>query len=872
MRLSTGTRLGSYEILAPLGAGGMGEVYRARDAKLDRDVALKILSDRLAGDAQAMARFEREAKAVAALSHPGILAIHDFGRATADGSEIAYTVTEFLNGETLRSSVALGPIPVRRAVEYGVQVAQALAAAHAKGIVHRDLKPENVFLTSEGRVKILDFGLARVFMPDGGRGADEFPTATLGTDPGLVVGTAAYMSPEQAAGRPADSRSDIFSLGVVVHEMLSGRRPFDRDTVTETLAAILRDDPPALDPARVPSALQRIVTRCLEKRPDERFQSARDLAFALGSWSEASQALAPLTAARRRWRPTALIGTLGAIAVAAAAFGLGRWSSQPAVQARAVGTTRQLTSGPGEERWPSLTPDGQTIAFAGNARGNLDIYALRVGGSNAVNLTPDSPEEDDEPAISPDGQSIAFRSGRNGGGIFLMGLTGESPRRLTDFGYYPAWSPDGKAIVVCTRDFWEASNRPDYESELWAIDVASGEKRLVAKADSIQPSWSPHGERIAFWSKRANDAQRDLFTVSARGGAPVALNDDTAVDWNPVWSRDGRFLFYLSDRSGTQNLWRLPIDEHTGRATGEPQPIVLPSAVVADLALSSEGRRIVYATREIRGAFERLEIDANGRGRLLDPLMRTTGLLFNASFSPDAESLVVSMESPQSDLYVVRWDGTGTRRITDDRWLDRMPDWSPDGRWIAFQSTRQGTGVFRIRPDGSGLVAVTHEPTTTMYPIWAPGSRRLIASREQGTRPTVFPVEGGGEPVDLAALPQKERFIADSWSPDGGRIVGTFLEGNGAQTGIYAFASHSWAEVSNALAAEWMPDSRHLLVLRREGIFRVDPDTGAEAPVLGRPTRSRERGQLAVSRDGRRAVFWEGGAESDLWTTELPSP
>ncbi|MGE5236639.1 MAG: serine/threonine-protein kinase, partial [Acidobacteriota bacterium] len=317
MSQAPGTRLGPYEILSPLGAGGMGEVYRARDHKLDRDVALKVLPRALADDRGALERFEREAKAVAALSHPNILAIHDYGRI----SGVAFAITELLEGETLRERIQEGALPVRKAVEIAVQIAQGLAAAHEKGIIHRDLKPENLFICRDGRVKILDFGLAKL-QPLGS--LDESETLTTpahgATEPGLVLGTVGYMAPEQVRGRPADQRSDLFALGCVLYEMISGRRAFARDTAAETLTAILREEPADLldtVDAPVSPGLQGIVHRCLEKGPDERFQSARDLAFALGAVSGQSVIASSRAVAARppRGRPRgAALAPVGAVA------------------------------------------------------------------------------------------------------------------------------------------------------------------------------------------------------------------------------------------------------------------------------------------------------------------------------------------------------------------------------------------------------------------------------------------------------------------------------------------------------------------------------------------------------------------------------
>src|SRR6202171_2146350 len=315
--LTPSTRLGPYAIVAPLGAGGMGEVYRARDTRLGREVAIKVLPERLSGSAEALARFEREARAVAALSHPNILSLFDFGQ--MDGT--VYAVTELLKGDTLRERLAHERLPARKAIEIAVAIAEGLAAAHAAGIVHRDLKPENVFLTSDGRVKILDFGLARVEEPGGATSATSAPTTPAPTEPGVVMGTAGYISPEQIRGHPADARSDIFALGAVLYETLTGERAFTGATTGESLARILRDQPPdaSTKASNVSPAIDRLVSRCLQKSPDERFQSARDLAYALrettaGSGAIPQEAPSPPSRPRSRALPAVLAAAVAAFA------------------------------------------------------------------------------------------------------------------------------------------------------------------------------------------------------------------------------------------------------------------------------------------------------------------------------------------------------------------------------------------------------------------------------------------------------------------------------------------------------------------------------------------------------------------------------
>ena len=359
MGLSAGATLGPYEILAKIGAGGMGEVYRARDTRLGRDVAVKIVRPRLSADSEQLRRFEQEARAASQLNHPNILVVHDLG--SHEGSP--YIVSELLEGESLREKLG-APLPPKKAVEYALHVAHGLAAAHEKGIVHRDLKPENLFVTKDGRIKILDFGVAKLVQPAmPSVSMTEAPTVAPSTDAGVVLGTVGYMSPEQVLGKPLDARSDLFSLGVVLYEMLSGKRPFQKDTAPETMAAILREEPPELSATNttISAGLDRIVRHCLEKEPSNRFQSARDVAFALESLSQASTAgTAPIRAAvdRRRMVVTAI----SIVLIAAAGAGLfiwGRQSGRPPTP-----TFKRLTFKRGTITGARFAPDGRTVVYS----------------------------------------------------------------------------------------------------------------------------------------------------------------------------------------------------------------------------------------------------------------------------------------------------------------------------------------------------------------------------------------------------------------------------------------------------------------------------------------------------------------------------
>src|SRR6266849_1348312 len=372
MSLSSGTKLGPYEVQSPLGAGGMGEVYRALDTRLDRTVAVKILPAAFARDPERLRRFQQEAQAVAALNHPNILAVHDLG----DHDGAPYMVTEFLEGETLRERMLPGPLPVRKATEYAIQIARGLAAAHDKGIVHRDLKPENIFVTRDGRVKILDFGLAKL-TPSGAANPDAATLASQ-TEAGVVMGTVGYMSPEQVKGLAADHRSDLFSFGAILYEMLSGKRAFHGDSSVETMSAILKQDPPELtETARlVPPALERTVRHCLGKNPEERFQSARDVAFNLANLSELSGSSTAIAATKghRPWfGVAALVSSLVVILLLAGYWLLTR--NRPATPI----VFHRLTYELGTLSSARFSPDGHTVVYSAAWEGHpQQIFSTRA--------------------------------------------------------------------------------------------------------------------------------------------------------------------------------------------------------------------------------------------------------------------------------------------------------------------------------------------------------------------------------------------------------------------------------------------------------------------------------------------------------------
>ena len=881
MPLPVGTRIGPYEIVAPIGAGGMGEVYKARDHRLERTVAIKVLPQSLAADAHARARFEREAKVVAALSHANILAIHDVG---VEGAS-AYAVTELLEGHTLRERLTHGSLPVKKAAEIARDIAQGLAAAHDKGVVHRDIKPENIFLTTTGAVKILDFGLARqveAAAPDANS-----PTIIAGTDPGMVMGTVGYMSPEQVRGEPTDHRSDIFSLGCVLFEMVSGRRAFERHTAVETMTAVLRDDAPELVRAdsAVPASLDQVIRHCLEKEPAERFQSARDLAFALqalsgGSTSSASAAIQPRTPVRGvRTAAGAALMFLAGLVIAHFA-----WPSRAASTPAQPISFQQVSDSPGLETEPSLSPDGKAVVYTQERDGSMDLYLLRIGSREPLLLTPNSPNDDSQPAFSPDGERIAFRSDRDGGGIFVMTATGESVRRVTDFGYNPSWSPDGQEIAVAEGYFYSPQDRGGGANAIWAVDVTTGAKRAVLNGqDATQPSWSPNGQRIAFWGLRPTGGQRDIWTVAADGSEAdahaVPVTSDTTLDWSPAWSPDGAYLYFASRRGGTMNLWRVPIDESSGKTGGPPEPVTTPSIWSGYFSFSRDGSRMAFSNIAWRSTLYKAAFDPV-RGAVdgaATPMFKGTRSLRDHELSPDGQWVVFSESTEPEDIVLAKADGSEYRRLTDDAARDRAPVWSPDGTEIMFYSDRSGRyELWSVRPDGSGLAKRTDTPQGVNSPAWSTDGRRVsiwaINSRwwqilAPAEHPVTPPAESMPQPDETAA------FRPMSWSPDGTRLLGYVVhpDGRNDSSAIYDLPTKQFTPVpsgARSWSPRWLPDGRRFVIRGPAGIMLINPDT-RESKLLVKTGGYFIGRSVSLTRDGRWLTFSETASEGEIWLATM---
>ena len=875
--MQTGSSIGHYTILRKLGTGGMGEVFLAEDTRLGRQVALKMVRPDVAADPARRARFETEARTVAALNHPNIVTVHSIE--TAGDSH--FITMEYVAGRPLSAAIPAHGLPLGQFLDVGLPLVEAVAAAHERGITHRDLKPDNVMLSGEGRVKVLDFGLAKLKPA-----LDDTAGTTVAHDHGLtgagqILGTVAYMSPEQAEGKPLDFRSDLFSLGIMLFEMATGRRPFSGESAASVVSSILRDDPgPAsrLNPA-LPAGIARAIQRCLEKEPARRYQSALDLRNDLAEVKRALDSGGPVAGRPRGGRRPWIYAAAAAAAAAGAAaliINAGRTDGVATGGATAAATFTQLTHGPGQELFPTLSPDGRSVAYASSAAGNMDIYTQRVGGQNAANLTEASTDDDTQPAYSPDGEHIAFRSERDGGGLFVMGATGEAVRRVTREGYHPVWSPDGTQLLYVTQNISDPSVRFT-PSQMWMATIATGERRMVSAGDAAQPAWSPDGTRIAYWGRTGSSGTADIWTMPAGGGEPVVVTDEPSLDWNPVWAPDGRALYFASDRGGSMNLWRVSIDPRTGAATGRPTPVTTGGGSASQhVSISKDGRRIAYVARVESMNVQRVEFDpASGRVRGIPAwVTRGSRTVAQPDPSPDGRHIAFNSTGPQEDIFVTSPSGAGLQQLTDDAFQDRAARWSPDGARVAFYSNRTGKyEIWTINRDGSGLQQLTRSPGAH-YPVWSPDGRRMAYSTHAPNGAWIFELDKPWDAQQRYEVPgladKTQTFELWSWSPDGRRLAGqkhlTDLSHAGIAIHTIGTGQVQWLTDFGEWPV-WLADGRRLIFSHRGALHIIDSATGASRELFSLPQAS--VGSVGLSADNRAIYFTLRSAEADVWMLEI---
>ncbi len=795
MTLSAGTKLGPYEILSPIGAGGMGEVYRARDERLKRDVAIKVLPTSFAADAERLRRFEQEAQAAGALNHPNITAVHDFG--SVDGAP--YIVTELLEGETLRARLSGGAVPVRKATDYAIQMARGLAAAHEKGIVHRDLKPENLFLTNDGRVKILDFGLAKLTQNESAAGAaTNLPTVSPATEPGVVMGTLGYMSPEQVKGKPADARSDIFAFGAVLYEMLSGQRAFHRDSAAETMSAILKEEPPDLSATNrsVQPGLERIVRHCLEKNPEERFHSAHDLAFDLEALSGLSGSAPAATAAEKASRmprmPLAFAAASVLVALAAGYFaGKSKAVSGPP-------SFKQLTFRRGAIWSACFGSDGKSVLTSGAWDGKpAEVYVTRPESPEA---TPFGVPNADVAAVSSTGEIAVLLHAdfdtafSRAGTLARVGAAGGAPREMLEGVDFADWTPDGKDIAVVRS----VKNH-------WRLEFPIGKVLYETNGWIGNPRFSPKGDRIAFLDHpQISDDGGAVAVLDVASRKKTTLSPAYATEIGLAWSPDGSDIWYTAAEVGSNRAL------HAVTLSGKDRILARVGGVLTLHDVARDGRvllahdspevgivgRAAGADRErdLKWLDWSLSADISGDGRTalftetgegggrgysiyVRPLDGSPAVRLgegNAqSISPDGKKVLALVGPPGAADLVVYPTGAGETVKVDRGGLRvRAARWMADSRHALIVASEGDKLSRTYLLDSAG---------GSMKPIGAEGYRGSLAS-DDGKRFVAFGPDqtysvcaiDGGEPIRIPGSGPHDpspsigpRDRIDGWSPDG---------------------------------------------------------------------------------------------------------
>jgi Tol biopolymer transport system component len=700
----------------------------------------------------------------------------------------------------------------------------------------------------------------------------------------MLMGTLSYLSPEQARGEKVDHRTDIFSLGVVIYEMIAGTRPFSGETPSETLDAILNRAPEPVATER--PGLESIIERSLAKDREARYQTAGEMQADLQRLARESASDSAGMAAFQR-RPPALWRTRRAKAAWALAgiaaliaiwfFPAGRKADNPVRPATGISVrSTRITHQEGAELFPSLAPDGRSLVYASRAAGNWDIYWREMGGAKIRNLTEDCQEDDTQPAFSPDGEWIAFHSQREGGGVFVMSATGESVRRLTPAGHYyhPAWSPDGQEILCTRENVVDPAERTAGQRKLWAFTVGDGRERLVTSDDAAQPQWSPHGRRIACWGNRQK-TQRDIWTMPARGGEPVDVTNDEHLDWNPVWSPDGKRLYFLSDRAGGMKLFRVALDEESGKASGAIERVPTPEGyAVRHLSFARNGD-LAYAALAQRKTLHRVAFDPASGALAGEPSQIATDSLSldDPDISPDGQWIACrNLREGRENILLLRSDGAGEPRLlTNDAYKDRGPRWSPDGRRLAFYSNRSGAWeIWTIKNDGGDKQRLTFtEGANVYFPLWSPDGARLVYTRHGGL-PFVIEVDRPlheRQPQPLFS-PDKEEmaFWPRDWSDDGRKLAGDWRKGLNDQTvvGLYSFPSRRFEPLEMlGVALAWLNDNRRLLFRQNEKIYLADSRTRKYQEALN-PFPHRIL-QFVLSRDNRWLYYSLEQTEADIW-------
>jgi serine/threonine protein kinase/Tol biopolymer transport system component len=851
MPLTSGTKLGPYEIQSAIGAGGMGEVYRARDSRLNRDVAIKILPASFSSDPERLQRFAQESRAAAALNHPNILSIFDIG----EDRGAPYVVSELLEGETLRDRLRNGALPSRKAIDYAQHLASGLAAAHEKGIVHRDLKPENIFVTGDGRVKILDFGLAKLTQPEVDESGNA-PTQQVGTEAGIVMGTAGYMSPEQVRGKPTDSRSDIFSFGAVLYEMLSGKRAFHGDSAVDTMSAILKEDPPDLSETNrnISPALERIVRHCLEKNPAERFQSARDVAFNLEALTDISTSsrggvrALPEESPRPRW----MIPVVAGLLVLASWAGVYRYARRGVA---ANPTFHEITFRNGTILSARFAPDGQTIVYGAAWDGRPpEVFSTRFDSSDSrsIGLPPAqilSISSKGEMAVSLN--PINFSAFSVAGTLARVPLAGGAPREVLDNITWADWAPDGQTLAVIHPA----------AAGIARLEYPPGNVIYTPNAWTSHVRFSPDGASLAIIDHVASGDDGRVVILDRQGSRKASSSFYTSVE-GVAWSPNGKEVWFSAVPGGSsRSLYALDLSGKERLIYRAPGGLTLHDISKTGLVLMTSDKA-------------RLSISALAPGETRERSLSWFDWSLLTDISADGKTIVFS-ETGEAvganySVYLRKTDGSPAVRLGDGG----FGFLSPDGKWVA--ALDRSPAKIMLLPTGVGEPkALTDDRTDHFNLVWLPDSKSVVYSTAEpghGVRTYVLDIESGSSrPIT------PEGTAGGLVSPDGKALLAIDQK---RQRWFYPIAGGDPQKCNvvvgpNERIFGFFGDAKTLLVRTRlvpTEVTRIDIATGHREPFKeiapADPSGAQSIPSLRFSADGKAYAYSVGRILSDLYVVD----
>lgn len=753
----TGRTILHYRVLEKLGEGGMGAVFKARDIRLDRLVAIKVLPAAKISDENLKQRLIREARAASTLNHPNIITIYEIETGEVDGQMVDFIVMEYVAGKTLEKLIATGGLPADKLLRYAVQIADALTAAHEMGIIHRDLKPSNIMVTESGLVKVLDFGLAKLAESQLGADADSTRTILAQTGKTTLMGTAAYMSPEQVEGHQTDSRSDIFSFGSTLYEMMTGQRAFQRQTITATVVAVLRDEPksPSDSGQMLPPELHHLVSRCLRKDPSRRIQHMVDVKLELEELQAeraightGSHPVRPLSAARNRWLLRSESVALGLLALAAAIYFIAKYNHKIPPEIKVIA----LTSYPGLQRFPTLSPDGREVAFSWE-RANQEhpgIYIKLVAGGEPLPLT-NGHYGDLKPSWSPDGDHIAFVRGSS---VLQISALGGPERKIIDlidvmFGQQLAWTRDSSSLIVPN------AKTDDDPYSLWIVGLHGGQaKQFTSPPDWMRgdadPAVSPDGSRVAF-ARWFTTSSADVFVVNADGRDLQRLSHDNAQVQGLAWTPDGKDVVFSSSRDGVYRLWRIPA---AGRSGTEPRRIgdAGPNAV-SPVICGGPPPRLVCARTIYDFDIGRIDLPSRpSAGQSGSDIISSTRNDDSPRFSPDGSKIAfVSDRSGNVEIWVANSDGSNPMQVTFLGGPSGSPHWSPDGRSIVFDSlVANNKDIFTIPVDGGYPRRITTDKSQDWRPSYSRDGKWIYFGSDRSHSQQIWKApSAGGAPAQV---------------------------------------------------------------------------------------------------------------------------